>query len=106
MEDVGFLTEEDNGDVRIYDGAKITNNCSSVTDLRWSYTYGVFMAGCAYLYNFTGDDVWLTRTNEIVQASLSYFLPTRLCKKQLVNLKTNVITIKDLSVAYSHVVLV
>ncbi|AOW27106.1 mannan endo-1,6-alpha-mannosidase [Candida albicans L26] len=81
MEDVGFLTEEDNGDVRIYDGAKITNNCSSVTDLRWSYTYGVFMAGCAYLYNFTGDDVWLTRTNEIVQASLSYFFANKIMQE-------------------------
>lgn len=73
MDDVGFLTEEDNGNFRMYDGAKIENNCSSVTDLRWSYTYGVFMAGCAYLYNFTGDTVWQTRALEIVEASLSYF---------------------------------
>ncbi|EDK43038.1 mannan endo-1,6-alpha-mannosidase DCW1 precursor [Lodderomyces elongisporus NRRL YB-4239] len=73
MDDVGFLTEEDNGDFRVYDGAEVDDNCTAVTKLRWSYTYGVFMAGCAYLYNFTGDEVWKTRTEEIVDASLSYF---------------------------------
>ncbi|CAI5756788.1 unnamed protein product [Candida verbasci] len=76
MEDVGFLTEEDNNNTRILDGAKINddnNTCGKVTDLRWSYTYGVFMAGCAYLYDLTRNDTWLLRTEEIVDASLSYF---------------------------------
>ncbi|KAI3402394.2 DFG5 [Candida oxycetoniae] len=73
MDDVKFLTEEDNGNFRVYDGAKIDGNCTVVTSLRWSYTYGVFMTGCAYLYNFTGDEIWRTRTEEIVEASLSYF---------------------------------
>ncbi|KAG7191736.1 mannan endo-1 [Scheffersomyces spartinae] len=71
MEDVGFLHFQ--GDVlTLYDGAMITNNCSDPTIHKWSYSYGIFMAGCAYLYNATGDDIWLTRTQDIWSAS-SYF---------------------------------
>ncbi|EMG51122.1 DFG5 Mannan endo-1 [Candida maltosa Xu316] len=81
MDDVGFLTEEDNGNSRIYDGAKVENNCSTVTDLRWSYTYGVFMSGCAYLYNFTGDTIWQTRALELVEASLSYFFANKIMQE-------------------------
>ena len=44
-----ILTEEDNGDVRIYDGAKITNNCSSVTDLRWSYIWCIYGWLCLFV---------------------------------------------------------
>lgn len=73
MEEVNFLTEEDNGNLRIYDGANIEENCTDVTDLRWSYTYGIFMAGCAYLYNVTGDETWKFRTHEIVEAATNYF---------------------------------
>lgn len=73
MEEVNFLTEETNGKLRIYDGAKITDNCSQVTDLRWSYTYGVFMTGCAYLYNITGDETWKFRAGEVVDAANAYF---------------------------------
>lgn len=39
---------------------------------KWSYTYGVFMAGSAYLYNATGDDKWKVATENFVTAS-SYF---------------------------------
>ncbi|EGW33609.1 uncharacterized protein SPAPADRAFT_60943 [Spathaspora passalidarum NRRL Y-27907] len=78
MDEVGFLTEEDNGNFRIFDGANVETNCTDVTQLRWSYTYGIFMAGCAYLYNFTGDTKWQTRANEIVEASLSYFFQNKI----------------------------
>ncbi|RLV93659.1 Mannan endo-16-alpha-mannosidase DFG5 [Spathaspora sp. JA1] len=73
MDDVGFFIEEDNGNFRIFDGANVETNCTDVTQLRWSYTYGIFMAGCAYLYNYTGDTKWQTRTLEIMEASLDYF---------------------------------
>nr|WCU24493.1 Dfg5 [Candida metapsilosis] len=73
MEEVNFLTEETNGNLRIYDGANTENNCSKVTDLRWSYTYGVFMTGCAYLYNLTGDETWKFRAGEVLDAANAYF---------------------------------
>ncbi|KAI5964716.1 DFG5 [Candida pseudojiufengensis] len=81
MDDVKFLTEEDNGNFRVYDGANIDENCTKVTDLRWSYTYGVFMSGCAYLYNITGDEIWKTRTEEIIEASLSYFFNNQIMQE-------------------------
>lgn len=71
MEDVGFLTEEDDQLV-LHDGAKITDNCTDVTDKKWSYTYGIFIAGCAFMYNYTEDSKWLTRAEEIIEAS-DYF---------------------------------
>lgn len=72
LDDAGFMNR-DGDKLIIYDGAKITNNCSDVTKSRWSYTYGILMSGCAYLYNYTNDQVWLERTQEIVEASSFFF---------------------------------
>lgn len=72
MGQANFFTEE-NGAYIIYDGAKIANNCSQVTKFKWSYTYGVFMSGAAYLYNHTGDEKWLTRLEEILEALKFFF---------------------------------
>lgn len=67
-------------EMRIYDGTKIANNCGIITRTKWSYTYGVFMSGCAYMYNFTSKngsseelEKWLVRTNEILEASAFFF---------------------------------
>lgn len=70
MWDVGFITETD-GFV-IYDGADDTENCTDLTSHKWSYTYGVFLSGCAYLYNASGNDTWLDGLQDILTAS-SYF---------------------------------
>ncbi|KAG7664088.1 uncharacterized protein J8A68_002412 [[Candida] subhashii] len=72
MENVGFFTEEADGTMRIYDGANIPN-CTDPTTLRWSYTYGIFLSGCAYLYDFTNDTKWQSRANEILQSSMYFF---------------------------------
>lgn len=80
MENVGFMPTSHSGgnntDEAIYDGAKITNNCSinDTTKLRWSYTYGVFMSGCAYLWNVTEDEIWKTRAKLIMDAGLKYYV--------------------------------
>lgn len=70
MWEVGFIV--DSPDFVIYDGADDTENCTDLTIHKWSYTYGIFLAGCAYLYNATGDDKWKTGALEILDAS-SYF---------------------------------
>lgn len=72
MDDVGFFNR-DGDDLTIFDGAKIGDNCSDVTKLKWSYSYGVFIAGCAYLYNYTEDDMWKERALEIIHVALPYF---------------------------------
>lgn len=72
MEDVGFFQLNQ---LAIWDGAKIHHNCllNETTFLRWSYTYGVYMAGAAYLYNLTNDQTWHSRSKQILDAGLGYF---------------------------------
>lgn len=74
MIDVGFIVYEDieGGEFIIYDGGNIPTCSEKVTKLRWSYNYGIFMAGCAYLYNHTQNDTWAERAEEILTAG-SYF---------------------------------
>lgn len=63
-----------NGDtVHVYDGANIGDNCSDVVTLEWTYNYGILIGGCAYLYDFTQDEVWLTRLEHLTHAALSSF---------------------------------
>lgn len=71
MYGVGLLTEE--GSWFVYDGVKITNNCSNVTKYQWTYNQGLMLAGCAYLYNYTLEEKWLTRTLNLLEASLVFF---------------------------------
>lgn len=37
---------------RIYDGTSTTSNCSSADHTQWSYNYGTWIAGMAYMYNY------------------------------------------------------
>ncbi|SGZ53166.1 CIC11C00000005442 [Sungouiella intermedia] len=60
----------------IYDGADDTEACTDLTIHKWSYTYGIFLAGCAYLYNATGDEKWKTGATQILDASLYFFNST------------------------------
>ncbi|CAN3364974.1 mannan endo-1,6-alpha-mannosidase Dfg5p [Diutina catenulata] len=78
MEAVGFMNMDVNDTGKnhsIYDGANIDNNCSheDTTHLQWSYTYGIFMSGCAYLWNLTEDEIWKERANVIREAGIRYF---------------------------------
>lgn len=71
MWNVGFFSNTPS--FIIYDGAEDTNNCTSLTVHKWSYTYGIFLAGSAYLYNATGDQKWLNSVNTILEASNFFF---------------------------------
>ncbi len=75
MVGVGFITYDssNDGEFVIFDGAMVTSNCTSLTRTKWLYTYGIFMAGCAYMYNHTLEDIWAQRAQEIFHAG-SYFL--------------------------------
>lgn len=59
----------------VYDGAFITDNCSSVSNLEWTYNSGLFISGCAFLYNHTGDTKWLTRAEKIWARAKVFFMP-------------------------------
>ncbi|CAI4609654.1 BBF_collapsed_G0033800.mRNA.1.CDS.1 [Saccharomyces cerevisiae] len=57
----------------VYDGVSIDDNCTKVTSYQWTYNQGLLLAGSAYLYNFTGSDLWHTRTKEFLNASQVFF---------------------------------
>ena len=72
--DVEFIQNKSDG-YAIYDGANIgTDNCSTYDTYTWSYNYGILMAGTAYLYNFTNDQIWLDRLSGIYNGFESTFV--------------------------------
>lgn len=70
--DISFVVESDDS-MNVYDGAEITDNCSSVTHIEWTYNYALLMAGSAYIYNATESDEWLSRTEAFLQGALVFF---------------------------------
>lgn len=46
----------------VYDGAYVDDNCSAPVALQWTYNVGLMLSGCAYLYNYTEEPIWLNRT--------------------------------------------
>ncbi|ANZ74285.1 BA75_01392T0 [Komagataella pastoris] len=81
LDDVGFINDQ-GGTYLIYDGANIVSGeCTDITTIEWTYNYGVLMAGCAYMYDFTRDEVWLTRTTTLL-SSISIFLNNNVIYEQ------------------------
>ncbi|ANB11544.1 Dcw1p [Sugiyamaella lignohabitans] len=60
-EGVNFLNQTFVNQTFVYDGAYVEANCTNVRNLEWTYNYGLFISGCAYLYNYTNQTVWLDR---------------------------------------------
>ena len=71
MRDVDVIT--DNNYMFVYDGVSIDDNCTTVTKYQWTYNQGLILAGCAYLYNFTGEDIWHHRTLKLLNSSSVFF---------------------------------
>ncbi|KAL4884484.1 glycosyl hydrolase family 76-domain-containing protein [Aspergillus karnatakaensis] len=59
----------------IADSTSGDNNCIDSGDMQWSYNYGVYLAGTAYMYNGTGDAKWLNRTEQILRRLSTHFFP-------------------------------
>lgn len=72
MWDVHFINVT-NGWWGIYDGADTAHNCSNISHLQWTYNMGLMMAGSAYIYNYTRNETWLTRTEGLVNGSRVFF---------------------------------
>ena len=68
----GLIVDENNN-IHIFDGASVNDNCTSITKLEWTYNYGLLIAGCAYLYSATNEEVWLDRLNSYLTAATVYF---------------------------------
>nr|POF17623.1 mannan endo-1,6-alpha-mannosidase dcw1 [Quercus suber] len=65
----------DNATSTIFDGTTVTNNCSDADHTQWTYNYGFWIAGLAYIYNHTEDTKWLTPLEGIVDQALKTFAP-------------------------------
>ncbi|CCF56646.1 hypothetical protein KAFR_0B03490 [Kazachstania africana CBS 2517] len=71
--DVGFINVA-NGTAYVYDGADISENCTDITTIDWSYNHGILLGGAAYAYNATnGSSVWESRVTDIVEGAKSIF---------------------------------
>ncbi|THW98877.1 family 76 glycoside hydrolase [Aureobasidium pullulans] len=70
------LLETDNWQVN--DGSGTQKNCSDASQLQWTYNYGVFLAGNAYLYNYTGDAKYMDRIDGLLNSTLERFFPDKM----------------------------
>lgn len=72
--DVRFITTK--GDSwMVYDGASMSDNCTSMTAIEWSYNSGLVLSGAAYMYSYTnGSSRWDERTKSLWKyASTKFF---------------------------------
>ncbi|KAK9461941.1 glycosyl hydrolase family 76-domain-containing protein [Lipomyces oligophaga] len=75
--DIGLISDA----YYVYDGIDIDSDgttCSDMDSIQWTYNLGVFMAGCAYMYNYTDGfnataaDIWKTRLDGLIE-TMSWF---------------------------------
>lgn len=66
---------------QINDGTSINNNCSDADHTQWSYNYGFYIGGLAYLYNATEDEKWLTPLKGILGKTYATFFPASMGNK-------------------------
>lgn len=72
--DVNFVYTPTNENLTyVYDGAYIEENCTNVDKPEWTYCYGLFISGSAYLYNYTNDTIWLDRIEMLWQRATVFF---------------------------------
>ncbi|KAJ8101672.1 glycosyl hydrolase family 76-domain-containing protein [Lipomyces tetrasporus] len=57
----------------VYDGGDVGDNCQVLNRIQWTYNMGIFMAGAAYMYNYTESDTWKTRLDNLI-TTLNVFL--------------------------------
>ncbi|CAN6674930.1 mannan endo-1,6-alpha-mannosidase Dcw1p [Trichomonascus vanleenenianus] len=62
-----------NTSLSVYDGADIAKNCTDIAKLEWTYNYGLFISGAAYLYDHTNDTKWLTRAELLWNRATVFF---------------------------------
>lgn len=70
---VGFI---DNQKWAIYDGGHVEKNCSDINKAQFSYNSGVLIQGLAHMYNYTEDQKWQDRLDNLLEATLATFFPS------------------------------
>ncbi|KAJ5218434.1 uncharacterized protein N7498_000533 [Penicillium cinerascens] len=52
------------------------DGCSLPDNSRWTYNYGTYLSGAAYMYAYTNDSKWLNITNSLMESLFTtFFLP-------------------------------
>ncbi|KAJ5296246.1 uncharacterized protein N7443_007139 [Penicillium atrosanguineum] len=60
----------------VADSTNTDNDCATQGNTQWSYNYGTFLMGAAYMYNYTnGSPVWLTAVNGLMNQTFDHFFP-------------------------------
>ncbi|KAJ6160661.1 CAZyme family GH76 [Penicillium chermesinum] len=62
---------------KVNDSTDGANGCTTRDYTDWTYNYGVFINGCAYMYEFTKDQIWLDRLNGLLNKSWELFFTAR-----------------------------
>ncbi|KAB8266194.1 glycosyl hydrolase family 76-domain-containing protein [Aspergillus pseudonomiae] len=62
----------------VADSTDVDDNCTSQGNTQWTYNYGSFIGGAAYMYNYTnGSTTWLNAVNGLLNATIDGFFPTK-----------------------------
>ncbi|KAI2786975.1 Mannan endo-1,6-alpha-mannosidase DCW1 [Penicillium oxalicum] len=60
----------------VADSTNMENNCATQGNTQWSYNYGTYMMGAAYMYNYTnGSTQWLMAVNGLMNKTFDEFFP-------------------------------
>jgi len=72
MSSVNLITS----DFGVHDGASVRNdeNCTRLDQARWTYNAATLLHGSAALYNVTESDKWKSRTQNLYDALIKYFM--------------------------------
>ncbi|KAL4889999.1 glycoside hydrolase [Aspergillus ambiguus] len=63
-------------DWTIADTTTTLSDCKAHGDLQWTYNYGMYLSGAAYMYNHTnGDTKWKNGLDGLLQTTFSQFFP-------------------------------
>ncbi|KAF7913548.1 hypothetical protein BELL_0265g00080 [Botrytis elliptica] len=69
----GLIDEDHN----VFDGADVSTDCSAINKLQFSDNAGTFIAGAAYMYNYTDGDIkWKISLDSLVNRTMSVFFPS------------------------------
>ncbi|PYH49658.1 glycoside hydrolase family 76 protein [Aspergillus saccharolyticus JOP 1030-1] len=61
----------------VADSTDIDNGCTTQGNNQWSYNYGTYLMGAAYMYNYTGKAKWKTAVDGLLNVTLTTFFPAK-----------------------------
>ncbi|KAI9041442.1 glycoside hydrolase family 76 protein [Aspergillus affinis] len=61
----------------VADSTDIDNGCKTQGNNQWSYNYGAYMMGAAYMYNHTEDSKWKDVVDGLLGVTLKTFFPQK-----------------------------